>query len=52
LRIRNEPVAGIQVGQTFHFVVDYDLDGLADVGSTTQLEPPVHAPLATIARFP
>jgi len=51
LRIRNEPVAGIQVGQTFHFVADYDLDGLADVGSTTLMEQPVHAPIATISRF-
>src|SRR6266853_2206644 len=51
LRIRNEPVEGIQVGQLFHYVVDYDLDGLADIGSTTRMELPAHAPVATIAQF-
>jgi hypothetical protein len=51
LRIRNEPVEGIQVGQLFHYVVDYDLDGLADIGSTTRMELPAHAPIATIAQF-
>jgi hypothetical protein len=51
LRVRNEPVGGIQVGQLFHFAVDYDLDGLADVGSTTRMEPPPHAPVATVAQF-
>jgi hypothetical protein len=51
LRIRNEPVAGIQVGELFHYVVDYDLDGLADVGSTTRMDPPAHAPVATVAQF-
>lgn len=40
LRIRNEPVEGVQVGQLLHYVVDYDLDGLADVGGTTRLELP------------
>jgi hypothetical protein len=51
LRIRNEPIAGIQVGQMYHFVVDYDLDGLTDVGSTTEMDPPAHAPVAKVARF-
>jgi hypothetical protein len=51
LRIRNEPVAGIEVGQLFHYVVDYDLDGLADVGSTTRMDPPDHAPVATVIQF-
>ena len=51
LRIRQEPVEGIQVGQLFHFVVDYDLDGLADVGSTTRMDPPAHAPVAMISQF-
>ncbi len=51
LRIRNEPVEGIQVGQLFHYVVDYDLDGLADVGSTTRMELPAHAPVATVIQF-
>src|SRR5712671_4362258 len=51
LRIRNEPVDGIKTGQLFQFVVDYDLDGLVDVGSTTRMDPPAHAPVATIAQF-
>ena len=51
LRVRNEPIGGIQVGQVFHYVVDYDLDGLADVGSTTKMDPPAHAPVASIAQF-
>jgi hypothetical protein len=51
LRIRQEPVEGIKPGQQFHFVVDYDLDGLADVGSTTRMDPPAHAPVAMISRF-
>jgi hypothetical protein len=51
LRIRNEPVNGIQVGQLYHYVVDYDLDGLADVGSTTRMDPPPHAPVAVISQF-
>ncbi len=51
LRLRNEPVEGIQVGQLFHYVVDYDLDGLADVGSTTRMELPAHAPIAAVIQF-
>jgi hypothetical protein len=51
LRIRNEPVEGIEVGQLFHYVVDYDLDGLTDVGSTTRMELPAHAPTATVIQF-
>lgn len=51
LRIRNEPVDGIKVGQTFRYVVDYDLDGQVDVGSTTKMDPPAHAPVATITQF-
>ena len=51
LRIRNEPVQGIQVGQLLHYVVDYDLDGLADVGSTARMELPAHAPVATVIQF-
>jgi hypothetical protein len=51
LRIRKEPVEGIQVGQLFHIVVDYDLDGQADVGSTTRMDPPAHAPVAMVAQF-
>jgi hypothetical protein len=51
LRIRNEPVEGIQVGQLFNYVVDYDLDGLTDVGSTTRMDPPAHAPVGTVVQF-
>lgn len=51
LRIRNEPVEGIQVGQLFQYVVDYDLDGLTDVGSTTRMELPAHAPIGTVIQF-
>jgi hypothetical protein len=35
----------------YHYVVDYDLDGLADVGSTTRMDPPAHAPVATVIQF-
>jgi hypothetical protein len=51
LRIRNEPVDGIKAGQLFQYVVDYDLDGLVDVGSTTRMDPPAHAPVAVVAQF-
>jgi hypothetical protein len=51
LRVRNEPVDGIKVGQLFHYVVDYDLDGLVDVGSTTRMDPPPHAPVASVIQF-
>jgi hypothetical protein len=51
LRIRNEPVNGKKVGDLFHYVVDYDLDGLVDVGSTTRLDPPAHAPVAAVIQF-
>jgi hypothetical protein len=51
LRIRNEPADGIGVGKTFTYVADYDLDGQVDVGSTTRLDPPPHAPVATVPQF-
>ena len=38
LRIRKEPVRGIVIGELFHYVADYDLDGLIDLGSTTEIE--------------
>src|SRR5262245_48313667 len=38
LRIRNEPARGVYIGALYYYVVDYDLDGLIDVGSTTQIE--------------
>jgi len=38
LRIRNEPADGVHIGAVYYYVVDYDLDGLIDVGSTTNIE--------------
>ncbi len=38
LRIRNEPSRGVYVGALYYYIVDYDLDGLIDVGSTTAIE--------------
>lgn len=38
LRIRSEPAAGIVFGSLWHYVDDYDLDGMIDLGSTTQME--------------
>jgi hypothetical protein len=38
LRIRNEPASGVRIGALYYYIVDYDLDGLIDVGSTTQIE--------------
>ncbi len=38
LRIRNEPSRGVYIDALFYYVVDYDLDGLIDVGSTTKIE--------------
>jgi hypothetical protein len=38
LRIRNEPSRGVHIGALYHYMVDYDLDGLIDVGSTTRIE--------------
>jgi hypothetical protein len=38
LRIRSEPSRGVYIGALFHYVADYDLDGLIDLGSTTRIE--------------
>jgi hypothetical protein len=51
LRIRNEPAAGIAVGQLYHYVDDFDLDGMIDVGSTTRIEGPRQAPVAAVIQF-
>ena len=51
LRIRSEPVAGIVIGQLFHYVDDYDLEGMIDLGSTTRIEGPPEAPIAHIIKF-
>jgi hypothetical protein len=47
LRIRNEPSRGVYIG-------DYDLDGLIDLGDTTQIEAvdrPPRTPIAHIIEF-
>src|SRR5713101_2926930 len=51
LRIRNEPVAGLLVGQLYHYVDDFDLDGTIDIGSTTTLEGEPYAPVGRISQF-
>jgi hypothetical protein len=38
LRIRNEPARGVYIDALFYYIVDYDLDGLIDVGSTARIE--------------
>jgi hypothetical protein len=38
LRIRNEPSRGVNIGAMYYYIVDLDLDGLVDVGSTTRIE--------------
>ncbi len=38
LRIRNEPSRGVYIGGMHYYMVDFDLDGLVDVGSTTRIE--------------
>jgi hypothetical protein len=51
LRIRNEPVPGLLVGQTYQYVDDFDLDGAVDVGSTTLLQGEPHAPVGVVSQF-
>ena len=51
LRIRNEPAGGIQVDQLYHYVDDFDLDGMIDVGSTTRIEGPRQAPVGVVIQF-
>jgi hypothetical protein len=51
LRIRNEPVPGLLVGQLYHYVDDFDLDGSVDIGSTTRLEGQPHAPVGVVSQF-
>ena len=38
LRIRSEPSRGVFIGALYHYMVDFDLDGLIDVGSTTRID--------------
>jgi hypothetical protein len=52
LRIRNEPSRGLYIGALYYYVVDYDLDGAIDVGSTTQIEEiERHVPIAHVIEF-
>jgi hypothetical protein len=51
LRIRSEPVTGLQVGNLYHYVDDFDLDGSVDIGSTTRLEGQPHAPVGVVSQF-
>lgn len=51
LRIRSEPADGLLVGQVYHYVDDYDLDGAVDVGSSTKLEGQPHAPVGVVSQF-
>ena len=55
LRIRSEPARGVSIGALYYYMVDFDLDGLIDVGSTTRIEaldqrrPPT--PIANVIQF-
>ena len=51
LRIRNEPATGPVVGQLYHYVDDFDLDGSIDIGSTTHIEGEPYAPTGKITQF-
>jgi hypothetical protein len=54
LRIRNEPLRGVYIGALYYYVVDFDLDGLLDVGSTTQIDAvdrERRAPIGNVIRF-
>jgi hypothetical protein len=51
LRIRNEPSRGVYIGALYYYIADYDLDGLIDVGSTTQIEGEPRAPIAHVIEF-
>ena len=51
LRVRNEPAAGPIVGQLYHYVDDFDLDGSIDIGSTTQIEGEPYAPVGKVTQF-
>jgi len=55
LRIRNEPSRGVHIGALYYYIVDYDLDGLIDLGSTTRIEPLDNrrpaTPIANVIQF-
>jgi hypothetical protein len=54
LRVRNEPSRGVYIGALYYYMVDFDLDGLADVGSTTRIDAvdrPPRTPIADVIQF-
>jgi hypothetical protein len=55
LRIRSEPAGGVSIGQLYHYVDDFDLDGAIDIGSTTKIESirdgTREVPIATVIQF-
>jgi hypothetical protein len=54
LRIRNEPARGIYIGGMHYYIVDFDLEGLVDVGSTTRIdaiERQPRTPIANVIQF-
>jgi hypothetical protein len=55
LRIRKEPARGVFIGALYYYMVDFDLDGLVDVGSTTKIEPldqrQPATPIANVIQF-
>jgi hypothetical protein len=51
LRIRAEAISDPVPGQVFQYAVDFDLDGQADLGSTTKIEGEPHAPIGKVAQF-
>jgi hypothetical protein len=55
LRIRKEPSRGVFIGALYYYMVDFDLDGLVDVGSTTKIEPldqrQPPTPIANVIQF-
>lgn len=51
LRIRSEPTSGIVIGSLWHYVDDYDLDGMIDLGSTTRIEGTPETPVAHVIKF-
>jgi hypothetical protein len=54
LRIRNEPSRGAYVGGMHYYMVDFDLEGLVDVGSTSRidaLDRQPRTPIANVIQF-
>jgi hypothetical protein len=55
LRIRNEPSRGVYIGGMHYYMVDFDLEGLVDVGSTTRIDAveqrQPRTPIANVIQF-